>query len=976
MKLIEDYIIKANDYIDCYGAKTVLLMQVGTFYEIYSLNDPESILYTIIHDISDVTGLSVVEKSICVGDTPVIAAGFRDYAIEKWVYKMQLNGYTCVVYSQDVKEKIITRNLTGIYTPGTYIDINEGYGDKKTNNHVCIWIEKVRTILFIGISNINIVTGKSQIYEYSNDYTGIPNMYDDIERYISVYNPSETTIISNLSTSLINSIIQYTNIQSITINVVDLQDDSSVNTIKARKCEAQKYQRELFNTCFEINNMNTFMEKYNYCEIATQSYCYLLNHLRILNPRITDNIYEPIIDNLTERLILANHSAKQLNIIGDNNGKYSSVLSFTDNTLTAMGKRLHHDTLLNPTTNIDTLKQCYDTTDYILQVDELNLSLRNELSYIKDIEKITKLMIMGKIQPKSIHKLVENFSNIKNIGKMINDHQLLDYLKGDEIVSKTNEIEQFITHHIDIKKCQNVYSLEDNIFNKDIFVDLDIIDEELHDSIDTLNSIVYNLDKLMNNKLNPKKYTNYIKLCDTEKSGFSIQTTKSRVSHFESIINEHIDNNMKRGNTEWDYKSTYNGISKKFDFDLHNVQVHKINNNIVISSECIQIICKRNLNSKSKLKEIIQEKYNEFLSSMKPFGTNLHQISNFIGNVDILQNRVYMASKFNYCKPKIKFDDISYIEAKLLRHPLVEQINTEEIYVANDIELGRENILLFGTNAVGKTSLIKSIGIAIILAQSGMYVPAKEFEFSPYKQMFTRILNCDNIFKGLSTFTLEMSEMSNIFKYATKNSLVLGDELCSGTELPSAMCIFISGLKCLSRDHVSFIFATHFHELLEFSEMKEIENVCYKHMSVKYDPSNDCVIYNRKLRDGSGDKIYGLEVCKSLDLPKEFMDTAFSILNKYYHKDVLSYDGSKYNRSKIKSICELCKYNPGEHIHHLLYQKEGVNDFINTNFNSSVHKNHTANLINICEDCHKNIHDKDIKLIKKKTTKGCILEIL
>lgn len=126
------------------------------------------------------------------------------------------------------------------------------------------------------------------------------------------------------------------------------------------------------------------------------------------------------------------------------------------------------------------------------------------------------------------------------------------------------------------------------------------------------------------------------------------------------------------------------------------------------------------------------------------------------------------------------------------------------MYVTNDIRLGKENsgtsdneefdgMLLYGTNAVGKTSLIKSIGISIIMAQAGLYVPCESLLFSPYHSIYTRILGNDNIFKGLSTFAVEMTELRTILRMADKNSLILGDELCSGTESDSALSIFTCG---------------------------------------------------------------------------------------------------------------------------------------------------------------------------------------
>ena len=132
------------------------------------------------------------------------------------------------------------------------------------------------------------------------------------------------------------------------------------------------------------------------------------------------------------------------------------------------------------------------------------------------------------------------------------------------------------------------------------------------------------------------------------------------------------------------------------------------------------------------------------------------------------------------------------------------------MYVTNDVCVGNvkkekdcvntDGILLYGTNAVGKTSLIRALGISVIMAQSGLFVPCSSFKYKPYTAIFSRILGNDNIFKGLSTFAVEMSELRVIMKMADKNSLVLGDELCSGTEMESALSIFVAGLSKLHRN--------------------------------------------------------------------------------------------------------------------------------------------------------------------------------
>ena len=302
--------------------------------------------------------------------------------------------------------------------------------------------------------------------------------------------------------------------------------------------------------------------------------------------------------------------------------------------------------------------------------------------------------------------------------------------------------------------------------------------------------------------------------------------------------------------------------------------------------------------------------------------------------------------------------------------------NNNELYIPNDISFNKKNngILLFGTNAVGKSSLIKSIGISVLLAQCGMYVPCSNMLLSPYKSIFTRIISNDNIFKGLSTFAVEMTEFNTILNNSNNYSLVLGDELCSGTETTSAISIFSSGVKLLSDRNVNFIFATHFHELTKIDLITNIVNLNFKHLQVHYDGEKDTLIYNRNLMDGSGDSIYGLEVCKSLHMPQDFLTLAYDIRNKIIPEsyDILSNNTSRYNSKKIRGNCEMCNKTFGTEVHHLQYQKNANDNGYINNF----HKNKLGNLINICKICHNNIHKQDKEYIKQKINNGFALNMI
>ena len=333
----------------------------------------------------------------------------------------------------------------------------------------------------------------------------------------------------------------------------------------------------------------------------------------------------------------------------------------------------------------------------------------------------------------------------------------------------------------------------------------------------------------------------------------------------------------------------------------------------------------------------------------------------YVSLLDVLITKAHIAKKYNYCCPQLKEGEKSFFIAKQMRHCLIEHLNKNELYVPNDISLGKDGILLYGTNAVGKSSLIRSIGICIVLAQSGMFVPCSEFSFKPYNAIFTRILGNDDIFKGLSTFAVEMSELRTILNNSNENSLILGDELCSGTETNSAISIFVAGLTKLHAKKSSFIFATHFHQITKMKRIKKLNNLLMKHMEVKYNPAKDLLIYNRKLKDGPGNSMYGLEVCKSLSLPQDFLELAYEIRNE----DNKKYKKTRYNAKKIKGKCELCK-EESKDIHHLQFQEDADEDGYIKHF----HKNHPANLMSICKKCHNYITKNEIRYKRTKTNNG------
>jgi len=993
MALIKEYFDLTKKYQNDYGEDTILLMQVGAFFEVYAKCDNKTQTFTgsRITDFSQICELNMVEK---IAKDSIWFAGFKDFQIEKYIKKIQDAGFTVVVYTQDESAKNTNRSLAGIFSPGTYFSNEQ---NKLTNNLTCIWIDLINNKILlkgkyvvVGVANIDIYTGKTSIFQFKEKYLNNPTTYDELERYISIYNPSEVIFISNLLDKEIDDVINFTNIKANSIHKINTCEENNKNKNnqfiqRSKNCEKQNYQKEILNKFYKIENFETFIQNFYENNIATQAFCFLLDFVYQHNPNLVLKINEPIFENCSERLILANHSLKQLNIIDDDSysGKYSSVLKILNCCLTPMGKRKFTHNFLNPTTNVSYLEKEYNITEHMLDnYEKYHDFLKMNLFNIKDISKFERQIFLKKISPKMFYYLYKNISLIIEVyDKIIKDQTIKEYLlNGDKNVLFIDEfcknIQNFIDENINIelaKEIDNIQNFECNFIRQGVDYELDSKTILLRESEAKLESIRYYLNNLIQDK---GKNPDFIKIHETEKNNFSLICTNRRCKLLETSLPAATTIvKLKYDNMDF--------CSGEFPFTVSNKTFafvkQSASNNFITDSQ-INDLCKNIASAKSSLKDSITVVFNKFVEKFEKFQEQLGSIIHFITSIDIIYAKSNIAKKYNYCKPKIVESDKSFVSSKALRHCLIEHLQSEELYVANDITLGNgivDGVLLYGTNAVGKTSFIRAIGIAIIMAQSGLYVPSMEFIYKPYNYIFTRILGNDNLFKGLSTFAVEMSELRTILRLADKNSLILGDELCSGTENISAVSIFVAGIQKLSDVKSSFIFATHLHEIINYEEITNLKGVVLKHMEVIYDKEKDTLIYDRKLKDGPGNSMYGLEVCKSLSLPQDFLDAAYNIRAKYHAESgsILSLKTSHFNSNKIMSLCEMCGKNIGTEVHHLQHQKDANDDGIIYNSDGiSFHKNNLANLVTLCGGCHDNFHKKNIKHKKVRTTKGYKLQ--
>lgn len=988
-----EYITLTTKYKKLYGERTIVLLQVGAFFEVYGFrNSKGDVQESEICEFSRICNLNISEKKAEYMEKQVLMAGFRDYTLDRYLEKLTSSGFTAVVYVQEkLDNNKPIRRLDSVHSAGTYMSYDTENQEKITNNIACIWIDihkpmlqtkniisasKTRETMICGVAIANIFTGTSYISEFQQPLSIQPSTFDELERIISTHCPSEIILISPFVQEQINSILQFSGTTTNSIHCVD-----STQSEKVEKCTQQKYISHILGTFYGEEAHNTCAE-FSLYPTATQSFCFLLDFVQEHNPNLVKNIAIPTFHTSSE-VLLANHTLKQLNILDDvslnstQHGHLSSVNSFLNKCCTSMGRRKFFSQLVNPTTNEEWLEKEYEMTEKILSEDlvENIPKFRKIFSQIKDIERICRQIVLRKIYPSSLFYLYQSIDFVLNIYQDSCHHDSIQkYLNhsSNNMKDMFIEIQKFLDNQLFIDKCKNVSSIivfDECIIKPGVSNDLD----DLLHSLETNNELFTYIHQSLNDSVriqDKKSDTNveYVKIHNTEKSGATLQITKKRGLLLKSFVQEHQDEEIPKLNgTKWGEIKlvSASGNADEIDFPL------------------LTKICRDILHQKEYMNKMIAKSYQEILEKIEnEYYEKLEIVANYVAKYDVLINKAYIAKEYKYCKPVIdNTSEKSFVNIKALRHVLIEHIQTKEIYVANDIELGNKQngVLLYGTNAVGKTSFIRALGISIVMAQAGLYVPCASFQYKPYHAIFSRILGNDNLFKGLSTFAVEMSELRVILKLSNQNSLILGDELCSGTETESALSIFVSGLIDMHKKNASFIFATHFHEIIHYEEIQQLHKLSLKHMAVRYDRELDALVYDRKLMDGPGNRMYGLEVCKSLYLPEEFLQQAYAIRTKYFpeSKGELSHSISKYNASKIRGLCEICNKELGSEIHHLYQQKDADEDgFIIQEDGGVVHKNHPANLMSVCEECHDNYHanEENMTLIRKKTSKGYKIE--
>jgi len=874
-----------------YGDKSTILIQVGDFYESYA--DDNNYMDDLIK-LSETLNFGIAKKQDCK------MVGFPVHSKDKNIDKLLSENYTVMIIDQhDYMGKQKKRLVKEVLNNSTNI-----YSNKVNSFIIGIFFDKYKDNYTVGLSSIDIMTNKLYVYEVGNKDLKI--ILDEVYHFVSSFECSEIIIFNNILSE--NDIINRLNIN---VNTRFEKTNKEYENINIQK----KYLQNKFNNNTELDIIQYLGINMN--EMIINSLIYTLNYIEKYNISLIQNCNIPEIWNNHKFLNIVNDGLYQLDIISKN----KSLIDILDYTSTNMGNRFLKNSLLIPICNEEELNKRYNNIE-ILKTNNKYKNYENILKDISDLEKLHRKITLNKINPYELYKVYISYKRVLELYNLTKNDNIKLYLNDNDIQIIYNIINKIDTiFDIEILSYTNLQNIKQSFFKKGFNKEL---------------------DELENKKDNLKDYL-YVTLIDKINNIFDMETCSVKISDKESYINITA---LKKFSTN--KLNTF----KLGDYHFHknNFKIKKNKSNIKLYHIVLDNIRMKYDQYKDLFLNKIKDVFENYIIDFNKNNNYLYnKIVKFVSEIDFYKSSSKCAILHNYNKPILDYslEERSYIHCKQIRHPIIEIINTNIEYIPNDVCIGKEDngFLLYGVNSIGKSSLMKSIGLTIVMAQAGMYVPCSYMKFNPFEKIFTRIHNNDDLYNGLSSFGVEISELRTIFKKSDYKSIIIGDEICSGTETESAIGIVYATLKELLNLNSNFIFATHLHEL---NDIEELNNIRKYHLSISY--KNGILEKNRVLREGCGKSFYGIEIAKSLGLPDNVINYATSLIDK--KKSLIhNYKKSHYNSEKILDKCEICLIKEALETHHIKEQCNADNNGMVGN----IHKNNKSNLAGLCVECHRKV---------------------
>ena len=674
----------------------------------------------------------------------------------------------------------------------------------------------------IGFSICDVSTGDF----YLSEITGIKNLYDEIYKY----KPSEIICNSQFLSS--------------GIDIEDLRDKlhCAVSALDSYYFDETSCKKTILKH-FKVHSLvGMGIDDYELGVIAAGSLLtYLnetqmipLNHITSLLP--TSNGVYMVLDNSTRRNLELAETMRDKQ-------KRGSLLWVLDKTRTAMGARLLRNMVQQPLVSRDMIDDRLNAVEFLYSNYVTREEIREYLNPIYDLERLMSKISYQTVNPKDMIAIRDSLEMVPHIKQVIKDcdtpliHRIFDDI--DPLVDIYNIIETSI---ID----DPPFSVREGGIIKDNF------DE--------------NIDHLRHSKTEGKTWLAELEASEKERTG--IKTLKVKYNNVFGYFFEISNSFLDMVPAEYIRKQTLSNAER-------------------FTTERLKELEDTILNAQDKLNNLEYDVFSKVRDYIAENLVRIQKTAKALAMLDALCSLAYVAESNKYVKPEI--NDKGVIDIKEGRHPVVELMIPDNQFIPNDTKLdNKKNLIsvITGPNMAGKSTYMRQTALIVLMAQIGSFVPAKSANISVCDRIFTRVGASDDLASGQSTFMIEMNEVSNILRNATKDSLLILDEIGRGTSTLDGLSIAWAVIEHIANQKLlgaKTLFATHYHELTELEgKVPNVNNYC---IAVKEE--GDDIIFLRKIIKGGTDRSYGIQVAKLAGVPDLVIERAKDILNQLSENNII-----------------------------------------------------------------------------------------
>ena len=918
----KEYIELYRTYTKKYGPKTAIFLMVGSFYELYDIQDVETgETQANVREIVDYLGIQLSAKKGDVGPgKDGLFAGFPDYVMHKWAGRLTSANWTVVIVDQikDARGKVKERKVSRILSPSTHI---ENAIATETPYIATIWVHThANQPPIIGAAVLDGTTGTTRTY--STIGKGRPDIWtaDDMVQLLTVYPPKEV-LIHWFASSVPDDAAtrrQFGLPSSITLHrrVHDTMGSFEHELVRG----------EYLQKIYAVKSVLPIRTYLGFRSLQEElALLHLLQFIEEHDTTLLQSLHRNETWNPNTTLVCGNHALTQLQMTSVSHPQ-DSVLGLFDKCLTVMGRRAIKERLLSPYSDGTTIRlRLKEIQEYALWPEARIKMLERQLRFMFDLPRLHRKIRCGTVTPAELAGLFQTYDAIRVLRT--------DVTSTTSLAAPWSQNEESAYHDV---FCMHISEEKARIASQDISAFSSVTYPDISEKEAQIQEVIQQIHQLRAQIASRGHVQeDAIRIEEREKEPYGFKASSVTLQQLKKNIKE-----LPEGTRISELKS--GGWVECSALNQANTKLVKL---------------------RDGLEQLVRIHQLEVCQAISEAGQHLWSLmEQWVAHVDGTQCIARVSKERGWTCPMIHDENESWLDIKQVRHPLVEASSTRVSYVKHDVCLGKgaTGWLLYGINASGKSTLMKATGLCVLLAQAGCYVPAQSMNLCPFQAVYTRILNHDNLAAGLSSFAVEMSELRDILRNANPHTLVLGDELCAGTESTSAQALVASGIQWLSKRRAKFMFATHLHGIPSIIDIQK-ENVEVWHLHVEYNDQTKKLVYDRSLRSGSGSTLYGLEVARAMDLPSEFIEQALEnrhrIMGSVKQEKAVA---SAWNPHVVKKECEICKspITKELEVHHISERHTATKGILP----DGTHMNAESNLIVLCEECHQKVHHDTLRI--------------